>query len=283
MREIDRSGARVRLGFSGLVPLICLLGVGGCIGESREQEIGDEMASTVNRQIALVQNPLLNRYISSIGNALAAVSDRPELDYHFYLINSRTVNAFALPGGHIYVTRGLIERTRTGQELAGVLAHEIGHVVKRHGVEKLQRQLRTGSLVNVMYGIILGGEPELLKQNALRMAGLLWTADHSRSDEEEADQLAVEYLIRAGIDPEGMVSLLEHLAAEEQADSTSRTQAWFSSHPLTGSRLAETREDVRIELANGRNSAVAGSIEFQTHGTFLRLVGALPPPPDSID
>src|SRR5690606_18559669 len=139
---------------------------------------------------------------------------RPELEYHFYLIDSPVVNAFALPGGHIYLTRGLIERTRSGAEFAGVLAHEIGHIAARHGVQKLQRYLRTGSLVNVLYETLLGGEPELLRENSLQLATCVWSARHSRQDERDADRLAVHYLARSGVDPHAVLSLLETLMRE---------------------------------------------------------------------
>jgi beta-barrel assembly-enhancing protease len=261
--------------------LISLLFLPGCINEGQEQELGDGMAATVNQQLSLVRNPLLNAYVSSLGRAIAAVSGRPGLHYQFYIINSETVNAFALPGGHVYVTRGLIERTRSGPELAGVLAHEIGHVVKRHGVEKLQRHLRTGSLVNVLYSIILGGEPDLLHQNALRLAGFLWTANHSREDEQEADKLAVKYLIRAGVDPHGMLTLLQSLLEVEQADSTTVSSAWFSSHPLTSSRIVQTEAEIRDDLDDVHAAKGAPPLKFASYPAFLRLIAALPPAPDA--
>jgi predicted Zn-dependent protease len=241
------------------------------------------MAATVNGQIALVRNPLLNAYVSSLGRAIAAVSARPDLNYQFYIINSATVNAFALPGGHVYVTRGLIQRTRSGSELAGVLAHEVGHVVERHGAARLERQLRTGSLVSVLYSVFLGGlggEPALLKDNALQLAGFLWSARHSRADEQEADRLAVEYLRESGVNPEAMVSLLENLLAEEEADSTGAASAWFSTHPLTRVRIEETQAEIdRLRAAEGP-SRVSDRLTFHSYPSFLRLVAALPPPPD---
>lgn len=242
--------------------LILLLGIvllSGCISEDREQVIGQEMASEVNPHLPMVEDPLLNSYISAVGARLAQVSERPDLNFHFYIIDTDAVNAFALPGGYIYLTRGLIERTETGSEFAGVLAHEIGHVAARHGIRKLERQLRTGSVVNVLYNTILGGEPELLRDNSLQLADLLWSARHSRKDEEEADRLAVRYLLRAGVDPEGIVTLLSSLLAEEQASSQDpgKVEVWFSTHPLTADRIREaermienlsSRERPRIEL-----------------------------------
>lgn len=270
----------MRAGNLRLVPLsFALLLLGGCISESREQELGDAMAAEINQQVPLVRQPLLTHYVSSVGNSLARVSDRPGLEYRFYIIDSAMMNAFALPGGHIYLTRGLLGRMESGEELAGVLAHEIGHVAARHGVQKLQRHLRTGSVVNVLYNLILGGEPALLRQSSLQLAGVVWSASHSREDEEEADRLAVEYLGRAGLDPEGIVTLLESLM-EDGAEETSRLAAWFSTHPMTLNR---------IELAQGEIGEVqpdppspALERRIASYPMFQRILEALPPPPDAI-
>lgn len=250
----------------------------GCISERQEQQIGDEMAGEINTQLPLIRDPLLNVYLSRLGDNLAEVSGRSKLEYRFYLVNSEMVNAFALPGGHIYITRGLIERTRSGAELAGVLAHEIGHVAERHGVEKLQRHLRTGSLVSTLYTLILGGEPSILRQNPTRLAGILWSAQHSREDEQEADRLAVKYLVRAGFDPAAIVSLLETLVKEEQQMASSPTAAWFSTHPMTTERIVETQKEIEQELAD---SPRAEARRLTSYPAFLRRISSLPPPPDA--
>jgi predicted Zn-dependent protease len=255
------------------------LALGACVSETREQEIGDAMAADVNAQLPLVHDPVLNAYVTNLGRLLAKESSRPRLDYHFYVINSAGVNAFALPGGYVYLTRGLIERTGKGSELAAVLAHEVGHVAARHGVEKLQRYMRTGSLVNFLYTVILGGEPRLLRENALQLTGVLWSASHSREDEATADRLAVQYLIRAGIDPQGVVTLLETLLREEQADPAAAARvAWFSTHPLTSARIAEVKQDIRTALAHEKSPA--RPFRIQSYPAFLRRVAALPPPLD---
>lgn len=224
--------------------LFALLSLGGCISEEREQNIGDSMASEINPHLPLIDEPLLNAYLHRVGQTLGEVSERPNLDYHFYLIDTDAVNAFALPGGHIYVTRGLVERTRTGAEFAGVLAHEIGHVAARHGVDKLQRQLRTGSLVNVLYDMILGGEPTLLQENALQLANVVWSARHSRRDEQEADRLAIRYLVRAGAEPAAVITLLQSLLVEEQGQGVGAVDVWFSTHPLTSDRIRDAERSI---------------------------------------
>lgn len=236
------------------------------------------MAADVNAHLPLVGDPILNAYVSGLGRVIGGVSERPHLDYRFYIINSATVNAFALPGGHVYLTRGLLEETRSGTELAAVLAHEIGHVAARHGVQKMQRHLRTGSVVSVLYTLILGGEPDLLQQNALQLSGMLWSASHSREDEEQADALAVEYLVLAGVDPSAMVRLLSTLVSAERQDTTSeRLPSWFSSHPVTSERLAATQRKIREER---KQVAPEKALRISAYGTFLRRVAALPAPPD---
>lgn len=261
-----------------LVPCAALLLLVSCVSEKREQEFGDLMAADVNAHLPLVRDPILNAYVSGVGRVISSVSQRPHLDYRFYIINSASVNAFALPGGHVYLTRGLIEQTRSGPELAAVLAHEIGHVAARHGVQKMQRHLRTGSVVSVLYNLILGGEPEILQQNALQLSGMLWSASHSREDEEQADELAVEYLARAGVDPQAMVRLLRTLVEAEERDSgDAEIAAWFSSHPLTRDRLAATEQKIRDEQ---KEIAAESALEISSYPTFLRRVAALPPPID---
>jgi predicted Zn-dependent protease len=249
------------------------------VSQEREQAMGDVMAAEINAQLPLLQDPFLVRYVERVGAALAQASERPRLDYHFYIINTEMVNAFALPGGHIYLTRGLIEKTRSEAELAGVVAHEVGHVAARHGVQKLERNLRTGSLIGVLYETMLGGEPEILRGNGLRLAGVLWNASHSRQDEEEADRLAVRYLVKTGIDPRGVVTLLETLLREEAADSQGIAN-WFSTHPMTRTRIRVARDRIAAELS-GTPPPTEHSLP--SFAAFRRRVDSLPPPPDALE
>ena len=182
------------------------------------------------------------------------------------------MNAFALPGGHVYVNRGLIERTSNVSEMAGILAHEIGHVAARHGAQNLQRQMRTRSMARTMYQLILGREP-LLDQEALDLGGALWAARHSRADEIEADQLAVRYLVRTGVDPRGMLSLFSTLYAEEQQIPGTEQVGWFSTHPGTAARMQATRRQIR---ALPEPSAPLAT-DNDSYAAFLRRLTALPP------
>jgi predicted Zn-dependent protease len=252
--------------------LLAALALGGCVTEQREVMLGNQIASQVNAQVPLVRDVPLNLYINDLGRMLAARSQRPDLQYQFYIVNTPALNAFALPGGHVYVNRGLVERTRDISELAGILAHEIGHVAARHGAENLQRQMRTRSMAGVMYQIVLNRKP-LLDQEALNLGGALWQAQNSRADEAEADRLAVGYLVSSGVDPRGMLSLFSALWEEEQHVPGSEQISWFSTHPNTAQRMEATRVQIRQlpppakQLARNNDS----------YADFLRRLSEQPP------
>lgn len=262
-------GAR-RLGAGAA--LVAALALGGCVTEQREVALGNQIASQINAQVPLVQDVPLNLYLNDLGRLIASKTERPDLRYHFYIVDSPLLNAFALPGGHIYVNRGIIERTRNVSELAGILAHEIGHVAARHGAENLQRQMRTRSMASTMYQLILGREP-LLDQEALNLGGALWAAQHSRADEAEADELAVQYLVQTGVDPRGMLSLFSALWQEEQEIPASEQVSWFSTHPGTEARMQATRALIR-ELPRPDRPLATNN---ESYAAFLRRLTALPP------
>jgi predicted Zn-dependent protease len=258
---------------AGAVALLPLLAA--CVSEQREQHLGDQIAAQINTQIPLVQDAPLNHYVADLGRMLARRSARPDVPYRFYIVDTEGVNAFALPGGHIYVNRGLIERTRNVSELAGVLAHEIGHVAARHGAETLQRQMRTRSMSGILYKVILDREP-ILDQEALDIGGAVWSAAHSRSDEQEADKLAVGYLIASGVDPNGMLSLFNGFVKEEAAVPQGVVAQWFSTHPATMQRLKITRDEIRERLPEVKKPLAT---QVPSYEDFLRRLHQLPPPP----
>lgn len=252
--------------------LAAALALGGCVNEAREVAIGNQIASQINGQIPLVQDVPLNLYITDLGRLIARHSARPELPYYFYIVDSPALNAFALPGGHIYVNRGLIERTSDISELAGILAHEIGHVAARHGAQNLERQMRTRSMARVMYQLILNREP-MLNQEALEVGSALWNAQNSRAAEQEADRLAVRYLVDSGVDPRGMLSLFSALWEEEQRVPTSESVSWFSTHPGTAARMQATRAQIRA-LPPAPKPLARNN---ESYGAFLRRLAQQPP------
>jgi predicted Zn-dependent protease len=256
-----------------VVPVLFL---GGCISEEREKELGDRLSSDVNAHLPLIQDPVLLDYVHSLGTRIAEASERPDLDYHFYLVDTDVVNAFAIPGGHVYLTRGLIARVEDGPEFAGVIAHEIAHIAARHGVRKLQREMRTGSLMKYMYDLFLGGEPEVLRDNSLELVNAAISARHSRRDEHEADQLAVKYLRASGIDPQGVLTLLETLHRDERssADDADRMGEWLSSHPLTIRRIEDARRDLDRQAPMAFPASDMSIEAFPAFKTLLTGTGA---------
>jgi beta-barrel assembly-enhancing protease len=252
------------------------LALPGCISETREIALGEQIAAQVNAQLPMVRDPEVNAYLSALGGALAAHSERPHLEYRFHLVDTPMLNAFALPGGYVYVNRGLVERTGNASELAGILAHEIGHVAARHGAQNLQRHLRTRSMAATMYHLILNRGP-LLDQEALDLGGALWNASHSRRAEVEADRLAVRYLLRSGMDPRGMLSLFAVLREEERRSGEPGSPvSWFSTHPGTDRRMEATRERIRETLP--RHATQTLTVETAAYDAFMERLHALPRP-----
>jgi beta-barrel assembly-enhancing protease len=249
------------------------LGAGCAISPQQEAEMGAQYAAEINRQLPIVQDAAVHRYLNVLGTQIAQHVQRP-FNYRFYVVNANQINAFAVPGGHIYINRGLIERTRNLSELAGVLAHEIAHVEERHSAEMLERVQRAEMGLTVAY-VLTGRAPGGLERAAVNAAGGLWMASHSREAEREADATAVPLLVRAGIDPRGLSTFFQVLM-EEQQRAPSRVEQWFSTHPLTAERMAETQAQIeQIPAAQRANLTVTTA----QYADFKARVQRLPAPP----
>jgi predicted Zn-dependent protease len=195
--------------------LLPLAACGGDVSLREEAALGDQYAAEVKQEVRLIRDPALVAALNRMGNELASRADSSERKYTFYLVDSPEVNAFAIPGGHIFVNRGLIETADEHSEFAGVLGHEIAHVTERHGIEAMKKQQRTGTLVGLVY-IVLGREPGVVEQVAIRAGGAAIFAKHGREAEREADLRAVQTLPAAGYDPEGVATFFEELLAQQE-------------------------------------------------------------------
>jgi predicted Zn-dependent protease len=171
------------------------------------------------------------------------------------------VNAFAVPGGYVYVNRGLIEAADNLSEFAGVLAHEIGHVEARHSVEQLERAQNANLGLTLAY-VLLGRAPTGVEEAAINVGGGLYFANHSRSAEDEADALGVRLMARSGIDPNGMVSFFQELLDQQQR-RPSQLEQWFSTHPTTQDRINHVRSLIQQLPASQRTGLQQNSREFQ--------------------
>ncbi len=174
---------------------------------------------------------------------MAKLTPRADLDWHFYVVNTGVVNAFAVPGGYIYVNRGLIDHTERMDELAGVLGHEIGHVVLRHSVKQMQQM--QGTNIGVALGCILTQVcDDPAAQAAVNTGAGLAFAKFSRDDERQADEQGVLNTTRAGISPQGMESFFQKLVALGGPGASGGVAVWFQDHPGTQDRIDNVHRQI---------------------------------------
>jgi predicted Zn-dependent protease len=255
-------------------PCLFLCTLSCAVSTQQEVEIGASYASQIAKEMPLVQDPDINRYISTLGDSIARVADDRNLDWHFHVVDSREVNAFAVPGGYIYVNRGLIERATSMSQVAGVMGHEIGHVTRRHSVQQMQKAQGTNIGATVLCTITSACNSGLATA-ALQIGASAAFAKFSREDEAEADEEGVRYMVRAGIDPNGIPEMFEILQ-KERKERPSDLELWFASHPMEESRVAETRQMIAKYPAAQLRGLARDSREFQA---FKAKLKALPEPP----
>jgi predicted Zn-dependent protease len=249
--------------------------IAGCsVSTQQEIELGQQNVAQINQQLPIVQDPEVNRYINVLGDSIALLTPRPDLPWKFFVVDSKEVNAFAVPGGFIYVNRGLIERTQRMDQLAGVLGHEIGHVIKRHSIKQMQ-QMQTANL-GVTLGCILTSICSTgVGQVGVNAAGTALFAKFSRGDEAEADEVGIENVVRAGINPNGIPEMFQILL-DERERSPSTVDSWFATHPTEESRIADTRKAISQIDPAILKTLTTDSPAFQS---FKRRVASLPPTP----
>ncbi|MCC6143071.1 MAG: M48 family metalloprotease, partial [Candidatus Hydrogenedentes bacterium] len=218
-------------------------GTGGfnLLSVQEEQALGAQMAAEVEQQQVVLQDPAVQAYVNEIGQRLAAVVDRRDVNYRFKVINDpNTVNAFALPGGYMYVYTGLMILCENEAQLASVMAHEIGHVAAHHHGEAITRQYGY-ALVTSM---ILGENPNALAQAAAQFTTKGGDLYYSRQAEQEADQLGLRYLYRAGYKPEAMADFMDRMN-QAAPSSGGRVMKLFMSHPPTPQRVEYLRSAIQ--------------------------------------
>jgi len=216
------------------------------VSEQQEIEMGREAHPQVLQQYGRLENPQVQTYVSDVGQRLAGSSHRPELEWHFTVVDVPVVNAFALPGGYIYITREIMAYMNNEAELAGVLGHEIGHVTARHSVEQISKAqllslgLGVGSVLSPTFGQLSG-----LAESGL---GLLFLK-YGRDDERQSDELGVEYMLAEGYDPREFVHFFE-VFEQLQEESGQVLPNWLSTHPSPPDRISRTSEQVKQLMAS---------------------------------
>jgi predicted Zn-dependent protease len=218
------------------------------ISVEKEKELGAEEAKKVEKSMGLVTDPEIVAYVEAIGQRLAKHSPKHDVSYTFKIVDMELPNAFALPGGHVYVSRGLLALVNSEDELAGVMGHEIGHVAGRHAVQRLTRVAATSpirvatGLAGAAVGVVAPKAGSAIS-DAGQLASALVIAPHSREQEHEADDVGQKISASAGWNPEGLTSLLKSLGREEKLRSDDESQSsFFDTHPATDERVANTKE-----------------------------------------
>lgn len=226
------------------------------VSESQEIALGRQNDQQIVETMGLVDDPELQEYVDRLGKTLAAQSERPDLPWTFRVVDDPVVNAFALPGGFIYVTRGILSHFNSEAELMGVLGHEIGHVTARHSVERISK----AQLAQVGLGVGMILEPELAREyGGLAQTGLgLLFLKFGRDDERQADDLGLRYVQRSNYDPREMVDVFEMLGRVSAAQQGGgRLPNWLSTHPAPENRVERISSQIEPGLAGLSDPIVA--------------------------
>jgi len=209
------------------------------IDTESEIALGRDMDNQIQRKLKILSDPQMQYRLENIGNRVAAASDRGDLAYHFKIVKDKELNAFAIPGGFIYVNSGLMD-IAGDDEVACVLAHEIGHIAARHSVKKLQAVMSYQIIMGITLGI--SGKQGVVK--ATDIAFDLVNLGYSRKDEFLADKLSVKYTKRAGFNPYGMVTFFEKLKKEAEKNGPNFNLVFLSSHPPIEERIKNIEKEI---------------------------------------
>lgn len=239
------------------------------ISEEQEIELGRQSSQQVEQSIGLVENDALESYVAQVGRTLAARSERPELPWAFGVVDDPTPNAFALPGGYIYVTRGLVTLLTSEAELAAVLGHEIGHVTARHSVSQISR----AQLAQLGLGLGTVLSPEIARLSDLLGTGLqVLFLKYGRDDERQSDELGFRYMLDAGYDVTEVPDVFTALLGTSELAGQSALPGWLASHPTERERIESARrraaelDPAAAEGLHGGRDAYLDAIDGTVYG-----------------
>jgi predicted Zn-dependent protease len=262
LRHAQTLGKRVALlSLAGAIAAACSINPVSNMPEvtlltvEQEKKIGEEEAKKVDQEMGLLNDAALTAYVDAVGQRLAKESPRQDVAYQFHVVDMIEPNAFALPGGYVYVTRGLLALVNTEDELAGVVGHEIGHVAARHTVQRVSRQGPFALITNLVSGVtgffvpivgdIVGGVGNFAQS--------LVFSPYSRSQESQADEVGQDIAAKAGWNPVGLATFLNTLGREEALLSDGpRKPSFFDSHPATPDRVKHTTKHAKDLKAAAR-------------------------------
>jgi predicted Zn-dependent protease len=237
-------------------------GLGGSISLDQEWQLGNQAAAQVESQVQLVNDPQAVAYIRMVGERIHAVTPLANRPFDFKIIADSSVNAFSLPGGHVYINSGLIAQADKVDMLAGVMAHEISHVVARHAIKQIEQQ----NEINVIGSILLGQNPNALAQIAAQILAGGAMARFSRADEKQADDMGLQFMADAGYDPHGMLEMFQKLLDLEHS-RPGAVARFFQDHPGTQDRI----NDISGRIS--RMSRTSGTVDDPEYQAIRRRIG----------
>lgn len=217
-----------------------------------EAQLGAAIMRSIRNSGQVVEDPLMTEYVNEVGNRIAAQTNDDDINFTFFIVDDPRINAFAIPGGYIGVHTGLLEATRSEDELAGVLAHEVAHVTQRHIARAIHANSRQSLLSTaIMLGALIagaaGGDSNVVKAGAAVSQGSAaqQQINFTRTNEYEADRIGIASLADAGFDPYGMASFFEVMSRQQPRDPDQRLPEFLRTHPVTTARIAEARNRAR--------------------------------------
>jgi predicted Zn-dependent protease len=236
------------------------------VSDAQAESIGQQVHAELEKQgVRYVRDTTVNSYVESVARRIfeLAKKDRPGVNYHVHVIDDpKTANAFATPGGHIYVHSGLLLTASNEAELAGVLGHETGHVTGRH----VERAMVNAFGLQALAQLALGQNPSAAAEMAAGLAGTGLLRAHSRSEEIEADEYGARYTAAVGYDPNALITFFQKLQQNE--GRSSRVMGWLSTHPVTSERISNLRQYIAEKGLRG------GTLNAERHRSIQsRLAG----------
>lgn len=235
-----------------------------------EKRIGQETKRQILEQYTVLESTPVAAYVNEIGQSLATVSDRPTIDYEFTVLDHDLINAFAAPGGYIFVTRGLLEHIDDEDELAMVLGHEIAHVAALHGVQMIQKEMGQNALTilgTIGAALVAGPEAMIMVSQTGNLFSSLYLLGYSREKELEADNLGLQYMLRAEYDPTAALSFLKELGKGD-TDVVAGWDLYFRTHPTTTERI----DIIEHMIGRPRSERAASKDRYQKIKSLLPRV-----------
>jgi predicted Zn-dependent protease len=256
------------------------------ISSKQEERMGAKEHDKIIKLFGEVENPRIKRYVSEVGARLAANTERSDVRYKFFVLDSSMVNAFALPGGYVYITRGVLALANSEAELAAVLAHEIGHITARHSAERYSQNILAS--IGTLAVALATDSPDATR--AANLGSNLFLKSYSRSQEHQSDELGIRYLNKANYDGFAMAGFLKSMDATLKLDSLIKGKkqapvSYFSTHPQTEDRvsrassiatsyskgMAKENRESYLNIVNGMDYGDSAKQGFLLGRTFYGL------------